>query len=89
MFSTILCDKVCQWLAIGWWFSPGTLGSAINMTDSHDVAEILLNVALYAIILTLNYGIVGLPTTNDNHKDEKRQWEKETNIFNEKLSYWG
>ena len=21
-----LCDKVCQWLAAGWWFSPGTLG---------------------------------------------------------------
>jgi hypothetical protein len=21
---TTLCDKVCQWLTAGWWFSPGT-----------------------------------------------------------------
>jgi hypothetical protein len=23
MFGTTLCDKVCQWLATRWWFSPG------------------------------------------------------------------
>jgi hypothetical protein len=25
VFNTILCDKVCQWLATGRWFSPGNL----------------------------------------------------------------
>jgi hypothetical protein len=40
--DTILCDKVCQWLAAGRWFSPGTPVSSTNKTDSHDIAEILL-----------------------------------------------
>ena len=31
---TILCDKVCQRLATGWWFSPA---SSINKTDCHDI----------------------------------------------------
>ena len=25
-----LCDKVCQWLATGWWFSLGILVSSTN-----------------------------------------------------------
>jgi hypothetical protein len=37
----------------GWWFSLGTLVSSINKTDSHDIAEILLKVALNTITLTL------------------------------------
>jgi len=24
VLAITLCDKVCQWLVIGWWFSPGT-----------------------------------------------------------------
>jgi hypothetical protein len=24
VLHTTLCDKVCQWLATGWWFSPDT-----------------------------------------------------------------
>jgi hypothetical protein len=24
VLDTALCDNVCQWLAAGWWFSPGT-----------------------------------------------------------------
>jgi hypothetical protein len=45
------CDQVCQWLATGRWFSPGTLISSTNKTDCHDihVAEILLKVALKTI----------------------------------------
>jgi hypothetical protein len=31
------------------WFSPGTLVSSINKTDCHDIAEILLKVALSTI----------------------------------------
>ena len=41
--ATTLCDKVCQWLATGLWFSPGTLVSSTNKTDLHDITEILLN----------------------------------------------
>ena len=47
--STLLCDKVCQWLAASQWFSPGTLVSSINKTDRHDISEILLKVALNTI----------------------------------------
>jgi len=43
---TTLCDKVCQWLATGWWFSPV---SSTNKTDRHDITEILLKVVLNTI----------------------------------------
>jgi hypothetical protein len=33
-------------LAAGQWFSPGTPVSSTNKTDGHDIAEILLKVAL-------------------------------------------
>jgi hypothetical protein len=36
-----LCDKVCQWLAAGRWFSPSTLISSSNKTDRHYITEIL------------------------------------------------
>jgi len=52
VLDTTLCDKVCQWLAAGWWFSPGTLVSSTNKTDHYDITEILLKVALNIIILT-------------------------------------
>jgi hypothetical protein len=46
-----VCDKVCQWLVAGRWFSPGTPVSSTNKTDDHDilVTEILLKVALNTI----------------------------------------
>ena len=44
-----LCDKVCQWLATGRWFSPGTPVSSTNKTDRHDITETLLKVALSMI----------------------------------------
>ena len=37
-----------------WWFSPGTLVSSTNKTNSHDIAEILLKVALKTLTLTPN-----------------------------------
>jgi len=47
---TTLWDKVCQWLAAGCWFSPGTLVSSTNKADHrHDITEILLKVALNII----------------------------------------
>jgi len=39
-------DKVYQLLAQGRWFSPGTPASSTTKTDRHDIAEILLKVAL-------------------------------------------
>jgi hypothetical protein len=41
---TTLCDKVCQWLATGRWFSPGPPVSSTNKTDRYDITEILLKV---------------------------------------------
>jgi hypothetical protein len=52
---TTLCDKVCQWLASGLLFSPGTSVSSTNKTDSHDITKILLKVALNTIINTHPY----------------------------------
>jgi hypothetical protein len=39
-------DKVYQLLVHGRWFSPGTLASSTTKTGRHDIAEILLKVAL-------------------------------------------
>jgi hypothetical protein len=39
-------DKVHQLLAHGRWFSPGTPASSTTKTGRHDIAEILLKVAL-------------------------------------------
>ena len=50
---TTLCDKVCQWLATGQWFSPCSLVSSTNKTDRHNITEILLKVVLNPIYLTL------------------------------------
>jgi hypothetical protein len=46
---TTLCDKFCQWLATGRWFSPCPPVSSTNKLDCHDVTEILMNVALNTI----------------------------------------
>ena len=51
---TTLCHKVCQWLAIGWWFSPGTQVSSTNKSDRHDITDILLKVALNTIKQTIS-----------------------------------
>jgi hypothetical protein len=37
---TTLCDKVCQWLATGLWFSPGPPVSSTNKADRHDITGI-------------------------------------------------
>ena len=46
-------DQVCQWLAMGQWFSPAPPVSSTNKTDRHDITEILLKVAFNTIILSL------------------------------------
>ena len=42
---TTLCDKYCQGLVAGRWFSQSTPVSSTNKTDRHDIIEILLKVA--------------------------------------------
>jgi hypothetical protein len=43
----ILSEEVCQWLTTGIWFSLGTpVSSTKKKTDRHDIAEILLKMAL-------------------------------------------
>jgi len=54
LLDTTLCDKVCQWLETGGWFSPSPPVSSTNKTDRHDITEILLKVALNTIKQTNN-----------------------------------
>ena len=37
VLDTTLYDKVCQWLAEGWWFSPDNPFTSTNKTDHHDI----------------------------------------------------
>ena len=43
---TATSDKVYQLFAHGRWFTPGTPASSTTKTGRHDIAEILLKVAL-------------------------------------------
>ena len=52
VYSVItLCDKICQWLATGRRFSPGTLVSSSNEIYRHYITEILSKVGLNTINL--------------------------------------
>ena len=42
--STTICDKVCQLLATGRWFLRVLRLPPPNITDRHDITEILLNI---------------------------------------------
>ena len=59
-------DKVYQLLAHGQWFSPGTPASFTTKTGRHDIAEILLKVALKH--QKINQSILKL--TTDDHIEE-------------------
>jgi hypothetical protein len=50
---TTLCDKVCQWIATGRWFSPEPPVSSTNKTDRHDIAEILF-CFFFTLIMSLS-----------------------------------
>ena len=51
VLDTILCDKVCQWLATGRKFFSCTPVPSTNKTACHAITEILLKVALSTINL--------------------------------------
>ena len=46
LIYTTLCDKVCQSLPGGRWFSPSTPVYSTNKSDVHDITELFLEVAL-------------------------------------------
>jgi hypothetical protein len=50
----VASDKVYQLLADGRWFSQGTPASSTTKTGRHDIAEILLKVALNTINQLIN-----------------------------------
>jgi hypothetical protein len=49
ILDTTLCYIVCQWLATGRCFSPGTPVCSTNKSDLHDITDILLKVELNTI----------------------------------------
>ena len=52
VLDTTLWDKVYQWPATGrWYISPVIPASSSNKADRHDIAEILLKVAINIITL--------------------------------------
>ena len=61
---TQLCDKFVS--ATGRWFSPCPLVSSTNKTDRHDIAEILLKVALNTIKQT-NKQTINYATNYSKH----------------------
>ena len=66
---TAASDKAYQLLAHGRWFSPSTPDSSTTKTGRHDIAEILLKVALnttkssiiISYVVALNFPIVSFP----------------------------
>ena len=66
VLDTAFCGKVCQWLASGRWFSPGTPNPVFSTskTDRHDITEILLKVALNIIKLNQTKPIMSMNYSN-------------------------
>jgi hypothetical protein len=52
---TAASNKAYQLLVHGWWFSPGTPASSTTKTGRHDIAEILLKVALNTKNQSINH----------------------------------
>ena len=75
---TTLCDKVCQWLAVGRWFSPGPPVCSTNKTNCHDITEILLKVALNTITLNqpTNQQIKNIGKNSKTKKKKKKKDKK-------------
>jgi len=60
VLDTKVCDTVCQWFAIGRWFSPGTPVSSTNKTDHRDMYMCLggISFASVSTIFRYDFGIV-------------------------------
>ena len=89
--DTTWCDKVCQWLAAGLWFSPGTLVFSTNKTDRHNITEILLKVALNTTTLThmvdIGHWLTFLAFTHDVVSIMRKVWRSWGVITSHKSKY--
>jgi hypothetical protein len=69
-----LCDKGCQWLTTGVWFSP----VSSNKTDRHDITDILLKMALNTITTTINFNnsCIGINSMGKqiSFQSDKNRW---------------
>jgi hypothetical protein len=83
VLDATLCDKVCQWLATGRWFSTGTPVSFINETDRHDITEILLKMALNTINQPTNRPIINKNIDPSHHKSPNMKMTKEYGTWTE------
>ena len=89
VLDTTLCDKVCQWLKTGRWFSPGTPVSSANKTDHQHITEILLKVALNTTILNPIFRTVTTDKGAFKYKDVGKivlQWLDKGQYFYTQLS---
>ena len=74
---TAASNKVYQLLAHGRWSSPGTPASSTTITGRHDIAEILLKVALN----TKNQSIINFDVLDRGKKImEKKTIKKRCNV---------
>jgi len=78
---TTLCDKICQSLATGRWFSRDPPVFSTNKTDNHDLTEILLNLALSTIKHT------NKPTIQGTSYSNERLWPLGTVKSNTQLAF--
>jgi hypothetical protein len=70
-----LCDKVCQWLAAGLWFSAV---SSTNKTDHHDITEITeTDTKIHIPIKTINITLI-LLDINEIMAHILNKWQENT-----------
>jgi hypothetical protein len=77
VLDTTLFDQVCRWLATGLEFSPDTLVSSTNKTDSHDITEILLKVALS----TTEANIYDMARSHEGRDDKQHIVRGNTSLY--------
>jgi hypothetical protein len=60
VLDTTLCDKVCQWLAVGTGYFPGIPVSSANKTDRHNLCpiQLLKYLAIKYVYSKSNLGVV-------------------------------
>ena len=90
VLNTILCDKVCQWLATDLWFSLCTPVSSTNKTVCHNITEILLKVALNIITITITYSKDStVKLVFNGHLWDKGKWPGKTSDHLFKIDWRG
>jgi hypothetical protein len=89
VLDTVLCNKDCHGLVVGWLFSPGSLGFSFT-ADRDDIIEIFLRVALNTTtsldmhdisVIVVNPNIMQIMTTTPSdvysELEEVQQYSKQ------------